>query len=129
MNRPPTPRLRPIAPKAFGAGGKGIRTPDFQLAKLALYQLSYAPTVGIPNVDWRFAISTKYFLRSFGLLIQASDAGIRRIIMEHIISPTTLSLADVLKAVYELEMIDPFGHFVTQLIFYSQPQRRTVRDG
>ena len=25
-------------------GGKGIRTPDFQLAKLALYQLSYAPT-------------------------------------------------------------------------------------
>jgi len=49
--------------------------------------------------------------------------------MEHIISPTTLSLADVLKAVYELEMIDPFGHFVTQLIFYSQPQRRTVRDG
>jgi hypothetical protein len=30
-------------PKAFGAGGKGIRTPDFQLAKLALYQLSYAP--------------------------------------------------------------------------------------
>ncbi len=31
------------APKSFGAGGKGIRTPDFQLAKLALYQLSYAP--------------------------------------------------------------------------------------
>jgi hypothetical protein len=31
------------APNAFGAGGKGIRTPDFQLAKLALYQLSYAP--------------------------------------------------------------------------------------
>jgi hypothetical protein len=26
-----------------GFGGKGIRTPDFQLAKLALYQLSYAP--------------------------------------------------------------------------------------
>jgi hypothetical protein len=25
-------------------GGKGIRTPDFQLAKLALYQLSYAPS-------------------------------------------------------------------------------------
>jgi hypothetical protein len=31
-----------------GFGGKGIRTPDFQLAKLALYQLSYAP------VDFRF---------------------------------------------------------------------------
>jgi hypothetical protein len=28
-------------------GGKGIRTPDFQLAKLALYQLSYAPARGI----------------------------------------------------------------------------------
>jgi hypothetical protein len=28
-------------------GGKGIRTPDFQLAKLALYQLSYAPAGGI----------------------------------------------------------------------------------
>jgi hypothetical protein len=26
-------------------GGKGIRTPDFQLAKLALYQLSYAPAL------------------------------------------------------------------------------------
>ena len=31
-------------------GGKGIRTPDFQLAKLALYQLSYAPQ-GLPNFD------------------------------------------------------------------------------
>ena len=27
----------------FGSGGKGTRTPDIQLAKLALYQLSYAP--------------------------------------------------------------------------------------
>ena len=26
-------------------GGNGIRTRDFQLAKLALYQLSYAPVV------------------------------------------------------------------------------------
>jgi hypothetical protein len=31
--------------KAFG-GGKEIRTPDIQLAKLALYQLSYAPRSG-----------------------------------------------------------------------------------
>jgi hypothetical protein len=30
-------------------GGKGIRTPDFQLAKLALYQLSYAP---VPIADF-----------------------------------------------------------------------------
>jgi hypothetical protein len=29
--------------KMIKCGGKGIRTPDFQLAKLALYQLSYAP--------------------------------------------------------------------------------------
>ena len=42
------------APKAFGAGGKGIRTPDFQLAKLALYQLSYAP---VPIADFRLRIA------------------------------------------------------------------------
>src|SRR5437660_7653853 len=41
--RPPSLRLRrDIFCKAKN-GGKGIRTPDFQLAKLALYQLSYAP--------------------------------------------------------------------------------------
>ena len=34
-------------------GGKGIRTPDFQLAKLALYQLSYAPE---RIAECRFAI-------------------------------------------------------------------------
>jgi hypothetical protein len=45
---PPSPRLRrdslrsPLTRRAK-TGGKGIRTPDFQLAKLALYQLSYAP--------------------------------------------------------------------------------------
>ena len=27
------------------SGGKGTRTPDIQLAKLALYQLSYAPVI------------------------------------------------------------------------------------
>ena len=27
------------------SGGKGTRTPDIQLAKLALYQLSYAPRI------------------------------------------------------------------------------------
>ena len=32
-----------LPPHLAGFGGKGIRTPDFQLAKLALYQLSYAP--------------------------------------------------------------------------------------
>jgi hypothetical protein len=34
-------------------GGKGIRTPDFQLAKLALYQLSYAPA---GNFEFRLPI-------------------------------------------------------------------------
>ena len=33
------------------AGGKGIRTPDFQLAKLALYQLSYAPGTEVES-NW-----------------------------------------------------------------------------
>ena len=37
-------------------GGKGIRTPDFQLAKLALYQLSYAPAKRLIEKQPRFAI-------------------------------------------------------------------------
>ena len=38
--------LRP--PHLLTGGGKGIRTPDLQLAKLPLYQLSYAPLVSAP---------------------------------------------------------------------------------
>src|SRR5262249_10782184 len=38
-------------------GGKGIRTPDFQLAKLALYQLSYAPRKELRNVVCRSQIA------------------------------------------------------------------------
>lgn len=34
---------RPDRVRSLENGGKGIRTPDIQLAKLALYQLSYAP--------------------------------------------------------------------------------------
>ena len=34
-----------VVPPGIENGGKGIRTPDFQLAKLALYQLSYAPVL------------------------------------------------------------------------------------
>src|ERR1051325_11164123 len=37
------------------AGGKGIRTPDFQLAKLALYQLSYAPESKTEDCRWRMS--------------------------------------------------------------------------
>src|SRR5436309_6980111 len=39
-------------------GGKGIRTPDFQLAKLALYQLSYAP-FGLSSLDWGLRIANE----------------------------------------------------------------------
>src|SRR4029453_14611224 len=49
-------RLRQGSARHFSrakTGGKGIRTPDFQLAKLALYQLSYAP--------WKFRISIPDF--------------------------------------------------------------------
>ena len=31
-------------------GGMGIRTPDIQLAKLTLYQLSYTPLLGYATV-------------------------------------------------------------------------------
>jgi hypothetical protein len=31
------------APKTFGAGGKGIRTPGLLIANETLYQLSYTP--------------------------------------------------------------------------------------
>ena len=37
------PRKDFVHPLKPPFGGKGIRTPDIQLAKLALYQLSYAP--------------------------------------------------------------------------------------
>ena len=34
---------RALKTESFRNGGRGIRTPDIQLAKLALYQLSYTP--------------------------------------------------------------------------------------
>ena len=41
-----------LVDKRRGSGGKGTRTPDIQLAKLALYQLSYAPIIiGIEGKD------------------------------------------------------------------------------
>src|SRR5260370_36937462 len=42
-------------------GGKGIRTPDFQLAKLALYQLSYAPAFRIAECRLAIADFKKLF--------------------------------------------------------------------
>ena len=60
--------------------------------------------------------------------LRLSKPGIHRIIMEHIVPPTALSLADVVYAVHYLDAINPFGHFVSQLIFHSQPQRRSVRN-
>jgi hypothetical protein len=47
MNNVKSVRLRQgyvaTAPKAFGAGGKGIRTPGLLIANETLYQLSYTP--------------------------------------------------------------------------------------
>jgi hypothetical protein len=40
---PPLLTLYVLRSLLAALGGKGIRTPDIQLAKLALYQLSYAP--------------------------------------------------------------------------------------
>jgi hypothetical protein len=57
--------LRILPPRLSGFGGKGIRTPDFQLAKLALYQLSYAPA-GRPNA---FACSRLMSIAEFRLPI------------------------------------------------------------
>ena len=43
-------RLRQICgatdAKAFGSGGKGIRTPGLLIANETLYQLSYTPVIG-----------------------------------------------------------------------------------
>ena len=42
-DRPAPPLGEKDREQSVSSGGKGIRTPDIQLAKLALYQLSYAP--------------------------------------------------------------------------------------
>src|SRR5438477_7840591 len=57
-----------------------------------------------------------------------SNAGVGRIIMENIIAPPALSPADMLKTLNKLNAVDPFGHFVAQLISDAQPQRCAVRD-
>ena len=56
---PPSLRCRPKTLSRSKNGGKGIRTPDIQLAKLALYQLSYAPGDGAPNLQCRIANATE----------------------------------------------------------------------
>ena len=42
-------------------GGKGIRTPDLQLAKLPLYQLSYAPKFCEAKFDYKLKITDYKF--------------------------------------------------------------------
>ncbi len=62
------------APKAFGAGGKGIRTPDLLIANETLYQLSYTP--GSKRLNG--STYTQFFInRKAGLL--SSDKVTRRI--------------------------------------------------
>src|SRR5438477_4309797 len=63
-----------LPPRLSGFGGKGIRTPDFQLAKLALYQLSYAPFVICKSLFCRELLSVKNFVRF--ALSQACDTAI-----------------------------------------------------
>ena len=41
--------------------------------------------------------------------------------MKDIVAPPALSLADMLKCIDKLNAVDPFGHFVAQLIFDAQP--------
>ena len=43
IESPPSFHSGVTAPKAFGAGGKGIRTPGLLIANETLYQLSYTP--------------------------------------------------------------------------------------
>jgi hypothetical protein len=54
-----------LPPRVSGFGGKGIRTPDFQLAKLALYQLSYAPVPRIAECRLQIADFKKVFSCAF----------------------------------------------------------------
>ena len=45
MNLPAFFHSGVTAQKAFGAGGKGIRTPGLLIANETLYQLSYTPVI------------------------------------------------------------------------------------
>ena len=42
---------RVTAPKAVGAGGKGIRTPGLLIANETLYQLSYTPILPMKRIQ------------------------------------------------------------------------------
>jgi hypothetical protein len=79
---------RAVATTRDWNGGKGIRTPDIQLAKLALYQLSYAPGLEfrMSNVECRMqeekrrCVSDKlllfsHFDASFGILTFCAGPG------------------------------------------------------
>jgi hypothetical protein len=62
LRLPRDPRMNPplsLVSKSKGFGGKGIRTPDIQLAKLALYQLSYAPD-RMAECKWKIADCKKW---------------------------------------------------------------------
>ena len=52
------------APKAFGAGAEGIRTPDPHNAIVVLYQLSYDPNPSACNLVSRSALS-KHFAERY----------------------------------------------------------------
>ena len=64
-------------PDGFAGGGMGIRTPDIQLAKLALYQLSYTPLAPPPFGRKRAGGS---FFFSFPVSKRQKDRIVRRVV-------------------------------------------------
>src|SRR6266542_6058266 len=54
------------------------------------------------------------------------NARIERIVIQHIITPAALSLPDAGKALDKLDGGNPLRHFVAQLAFNPEAQRRAV---
>jgi hypothetical protein len=78
-----------------GFGGKGIRTPDFQLAKLALYQLSYAPArtaeCRLPICDFKKRKCRMSILQSSSGICRCAAAKIELCVTVVSLSPDFLS--------------------------------------
>src|SRR5690242_11282077 len=57
------------------------------------------------------------------------DPRIGWIVVEHVVPPSALALADAPKILDQLDAVDPLGHLVAVLMLDSQAQRRAVVDG
>jgi hypothetical protein len=51
IESPPSFHSGVTDPKAFGSGGKGIRTPGLLIANETLYQLSYTPILPMKRIQ------------------------------------------------------------------------------